>query len=66
MSGLAMAGPLSPLRWRLCSQEHAARVAGRLQAAGEEAAVARGSGRLQPWRVVEGAPSGSGEDARCV
>lgn len=66
MSGLAMAGPLSPLRWRLCSQEHAARVAGRLTAAGEEAAVARGSERLQPWRVVEGGPSQSRKDARCA
>ena len=66
MSGLAIDGSLSPLRWRLCSQEHAARVVGRLAAAGEPATVTRGSERLQPWRVIESAPVGSETDTACA
>lgn len=58
MNGCSIVGTLSFLRWRLCSHEHAARVAARLNAAGEQATVVRGRERLQPWRVVEGATYG--------
>ncbi len=66
MNGCVIAGTLSALRWRLCSHEHAARVAARLTAAGEQATVARGRERLQPWRVVEGATHSSMETTACA
>lgn len=66
MKGTAMSAALSPLRWRLCSKDHAARVAGRLVAAGERVEVVPGTERLQPWRVIEGRAAGTEEGIACA
>lgn len=45
--------PLSPLRRRLCSYDHAARVADAMADAGLDVAIIASPDPLQPWRVLE-------------
>ena len=44
---------LSPLRRRLCSYDHAARVAGAMADAGANVTIISTVDPLQPWRVLE-------------
>ena len=58
MMGVRGPARVSTLRWRLCSQEHALRVARRMAADGEQVMVVRGREPLQPWLVVEQTAAG--------
>ncbi len=46
---------LSPLRRRLCSYDHATRLAEAMADAGLDVAIVSTVDPLQPWRVVEAA-----------
>ena len=58
MTGVERPARVSALRLRLCSQEHALRVARRNSADGEQVMVVRGREPLQPWQVVEQTAAG--------